>query len=112
MGLSVMKKSGAGDDNNLLTNPRYIFDKTKKDTLGVQYDLLSGPTGTTVKIYKDRPEEHHVSIPGVGIKVMAKDKIKDYITSGVGEAKSEDTPLKQLNRLSNIIKEGKKNIKE
>lgn len=111
MGLSVMKKTGT-DDDKLLINSRVIFDKNKKDTLGTQYDLPSGPLGTTVRVYRDRPEEHHVSIPGVGIKVMSKDKIKDYITSGVGEAKSEDTPLKQLNRLSNIIKEGKRNIKQ
>jgi hypothetical protein len=111
MALSAMKKTGDGEDK-LLINARVILDKNKKDTLGTQYDLPSGPLGTTVKVYRDRPEEHHVSVPGVGIKIMSKDKIKDYITSGVGEAKSEDTPLKQLNRLSNIIKEGKRNIKE
>jgi hypothetical protein len=110
MGLSVMKKK-VTEDEELLSNARIVMDKNKKDTLGTKYDLLSGPLGTKVTVYKNNPKEHRVSIPGVGTRVMSKESIKDYVSS-TGLGKTQDMPLSQLSRLSNLSKAQQEDVKK
>lgn len=112
MGLSVMKKKEEkAEVDELLSNARIVMDKNKKDTLGAQYDLLSGPLGTKVTVYKSNPKEHHVSIPGVGRRVMSKEAIRDYVSS-TGLGKTQDMPLSQISRLSNLSAAQQQDVKK
>jgi len=83
MALSSMKKQS---DSTLLRGGRPILN-LKKDTVGTEYDLPSGPIGTKVRVYKDKPEEHHVMVPNKGTKVMSKQDVTDYIKTNSYETK-------------------------
>jgi len=105
MALSAMKKQ---DDDTLLRGGRPILN-LKKDTVGTEYDLLSGPIGTKVRVYKDRPEEHQVIVPKKGIKIMSKQGVMDYVKTN---AYAEDSPLKELYMKQNLIKAGQEELKK
>jgi hypothetical protein len=105
MALSAMKKQ---DDNNLLRDARPILN-LKKDTIGTEYTLPSGPIGTTVRVYKDKPKEHHVTVPNKGTKIMSKQDVTDYITTNTY---AKDSPLKELYLKQNTIKAGKEELKK
>jgi hypothetical protein len=105
MALSVMKKK---DDDTLLRGGRPMLN-LKKDTIGTEYDLPSAQLGTKVRVYKNLPEEHHLIVPGKGIKIMSKQGIEDYVKSG---AYAEDSSIKELARKSNISKAQQEDVKK
>jgi len=105
MALSSMKKQS---DSTLLRGGRPILN-LKKDTVGTEYDLPSGPIGTKVRVYKDKPEEHHVMVPNKGTKVMSKQDVTDYIKTN---SYAEDSPLKELYMKQNLIKAGQEELKK
>jgi hypothetical protein len=105
MALSSMKKQ---NDSTLLRGGRVILN-LKKDIIGTEYDLPSGPLGTRVRVYKDKPEEHHLMVPKKGTKVMSKQDVMDYVKTG---AYGEDSPLKELYMKQNLIKAGQEELKK
>ena len=105
MALSSMKKQ---DDDTLLRGGRPILN-LKKDTVGTEYDLLSGPIGTKVRVYKSNPAEHRVIIPKIGTRIMSKQGVTDYITTG---EYAEDSPLTELYRKQNLIKAQQEDVKK
>ena len=110
MGLSVMKKKA--EDDGLLRDGRSVLDMKTKARIGTEYNLLSGPLGTKVTVYDANPNEHHVSIPNKGRKVMSRQQVKDYVSSS-GEAQGlQDMPLKQLMMRSNLEKAQQEDVKK
>ena len=105
MALSTMKKQS---DSTFLTSGRPILN-LKKDTIGIEYNLLSGPIGTKVRVYKDKPEEHQLMVPKKGIKVMSKQGVMDYIKTG---AYAEDSSIPELMRKQNISKAQQEDVKK
>jgi hypothetical protein len=105
MALSTMKKQS---DSTLLKSGRPILN-LKKDTIGIEYDLLSGPLGTKVRVYKDKPEEHQLMVPKKGTKVMSKQGIMDYVKTG---AYAEDSSIPELMRKQNISKAQQEDVKK
>ena len=105
MALSTMKKQS---DSTLLRGGRPILN-LQKDTVGTEYDLPSGVIGTKVRVYKNNPAEHRVIIPKIGTKIMSKQGVTDYITTG---EYAEDTPLKKLNKKRNLIKAQQEDVKK
>lgn len=108
MGLSVMKKKA--EDNGLLRDGRSVLDMKTKARIGTEYNLLSGPSGTKVTVYDANPNEHHVSIPNKGRKVMSRQQVKDYVSS-TGEG-LQDMPLKEIMVRSNLEKAGQEYTKK
>lgn len=100
MALSSMKKPGNPDYYGV---SKPILD-LKKDTVGSEYKLTAGPLDAKVRVYNDKPEEHHL-ISGGKTKVMSKQGIKDYISTG---QYAEDSSVPELMRKQNISKEQNK----
>ena len=105
MALSTMKKQS---DSTLLRGGRVILN-LKKDTIGTEYDLPSGPLGTKVRVYKDKPEEHHLMVPTKATKVMSKQDVMDYVKTG---AYGEDSSIPELMRKQNISKAQQEDVKK
>ena len=105
MALSTMKKQS---DSTLLRGGRVILN-LKKDTIGTEYDLPSGPLGTKVRVYKDKPEEHHLMVPNKATKVMSKQDVMDYVKTG---AYGEDSSIPELMRKQNISKAQQEDVKK
>ena len=100
-----MKKK---DDDTILRGGRAILN-LKKDTVGTEYDLPSGPLGTKVRVYKNAPEEHHLMVPKKGTKVMSKQAIMDYVKTG---EYAEDSSIPELMRKQNISKSQQEDVKK
>ena len=105
MALSSMKKQ---NDSTLLRRGRVILN-LKKYTIGTEYDLPSGPLGTKVRVYKDKPEEHHLMVPKKATKVMSKQDVMDYVKTG---AYGEDSSIPELMRKQNISKAQQEDVKK
>lgn len=105
MALSVMKKQ---NDDGLLKGGRSILD-FKKNRIGTEYSLYSGPLNTKVKVYDESPEEHHVMVPNKPTKVMSRKGVEDYISTG---AWAEDAPLKEMLLKEKISKAQDKDLEK
>jgi hypothetical protein len=108
MGLSVMKKKA--EDDGLLRDGR-IIKSLKGEQLGSEYNLLSGPSGSTVRVYKAKPEEHELRVPGKGARIMSRESLREYV-SNTGKGLTEDMSLTELMRRSNIEKAQQEDVKK
>lgn len=79
----------------MLSEPRPMFN-TKKEKIGVMYDVNSGPFGARVQVFDSNPNEFNVLYQGKSQR-MSGDQMNEFFTA---QGMADNTPIMELMRKS------------
>lgn len=91
---------------DMLKEGRPVFDM-KKNKIGMQYDLGSGPLGARVQVMDNNPSEYNVLYQGKAQK-MSPEEANDFFTAN---EMALNVPLSELMRKADLSRKQSMDIK-
>lgn len=103
----ISAKANKGPREGLLKDGRTIFN-SKKEKIGTQYDVFSGPLGARVQVLDANPNEFKVLYQGKS-QIMSGDQMNEFFTA---QGMADNTPLLELMRKAAISKAQQEDVKK
>lgn len=91
----------------MLSEPRPMFN-TKKEKVGVMYDVNSGPFGARVQVFDSNPNEFNVLYQGKAQR-MSPQQMNEFFTA---QGMVDNTSLIEFMRKANISDKQKEDVKK
>ncbi len=91
----------------MLSEPRPMFN-TKKEKVGVMYDVNSGPFGARVQLFDSNPNEFNVLYQGKSQR-MSPQQMNEFFTA---QGMSDNTSLIEFMRKANISDKQQEDVKK
>lgn len=103
----ISAKANKGPREGMLGEPRPMFN-SKKEKIGVMYDVGSGPLGARVQVFDSNPNEFNVLYQGKAQR-MSADQLNDFFTVG---GMVDNTTLTEFMRKANISDRQREDVKK